>query len=84
MYSVYTLITELFSVVATIANKFWDILTTPVATYIEAWNLPWWLQAIISDPLMWLFGSKGTLLSAIPVLIGLIILIRLVALLFGR
>lgn len=84
MYTLYDFINRLFEIVSSIAETFWQFLTTPVISIVNSWDLPIWLDTLIYEPLYWLFGSEGTILTAIPVLIGIILLIRLVMLLFGR
>lgn len=80
----WDLITTLSDIVLTLGSKLWDLLTTPVATLLENWDLPAWLELIVKNPLTWLFGSNGTLLSVIPVFIVIILLVRFVLIIFGR
>ena len=84
MLTFYNFIQQLFEIVGSVATTFWQFLTTPVLTIVNSWDLPLWLNTIIYDPLYWMFGTEGTILTGIPVLIGILLLIRLVMLLFGR
>lgn len=84
MMTFYNVIQKLFEIVGSVAETFWQILTTPIIDIVNSWNLPLWLDTIVYEPLYWIFGPDGTLLTAIPALIGILLLIRLVMLLFGR
>lgn len=81
--NIWSFILELFNVVISVGNTIWEVITTPVIQYIERWQLPWWLNAIIGTPIKWIFGENGTILSFLPVVIGVLIIVRIVLLFKG-
>ena len=82
--TLWQIIQSLGDILLTIGSKLWELLTTPVATIMNNWDLPMWLDLIIATPLRWLFGDSGTLLTIIPAFIVIILIIRFVLLIFGR
>ena len=89
--SLWDFISTLFEVVANIGNTLWNILTTPVSQYVATWDLSNifgsgiignWLSEAVYSLLSFLFGENGTLLTMIPIMIGIILIIRLILAIF--
>lgn len=89
--SLWDFISNLFEVVANIGNTLWNILTTPVAQYVATWDLSNifgtgvignWLSEAVYNLLSFLFGENGTLLTMLPVMIGIILIVRLILAIF--
>lgn len=77
----------------TIGTKLWEVLTTPVAQYLQSWDLSHifgsgvignWLSEVVYNLIAFIFGENGTLLAAIPAFIAIILLIRFILLIFGK
>lgn len=82
--NLWTFTLELFNVVVSVGATIWEILTTPVIQYIDRWEIPGWLDLIIREPIKWIFGTNGTILSFLPLVIGVLIIVRIVFLFRGR
>ena len=82
--NLWTFTLELFNVVVSIGATIWEILTTPVIQYVNRWEIPGWLELIIREPVKWIFGTNGTILSFLPLVIGILIIVRVVFLFRGR
>lgn len=81
--NLWSFILEVFNVVVSVGATIWEVITTPVIQYIDRWQLPWWLDDIIATPIKWIFGENGTILSFLPVVIGVLIIVRIVLLFKG-
>lgn len=81
--NLWSFILEVFNVVVSVGATIWEVITTPVIQYIDKWQLPWWLDDIIGTPIKWIFGENGTILSFLPVVIGVLIIVRIVLLFKG-
>lgn len=78
--SIFDFMLEVFNVILSIGNTIWEILTTPVMQYVSQWQLPDFLDFIIGTPLKFIFGENGTILSFLPVIFGILVIIRIVLL----
>lgn len=75
--NLFDFIMDVFTFVSKIATQLWILLTNPISEVLASWNTPAWLNVIISAPIQFIFGPDGTLLQSIPILIGLILLVRI-------
>lgn len=77
MASIYDFILEVFNVILSVGSTIWELLTTPVMQYVSRWQLPTFLNFIVA-PLKFIFGENGTILSFLPVVFGVLIVVRIV------
>ena len=90
MTNLWDIIDTLASIVLTIGQKIWDLLTTPVWEILKDWGVIAFFDdheltlGWAKDIIYFLFGSKGTILLVVPMAIAVILIVRFVMVVFGR
>ena len=80
MANIWNFIQNVFNVVINVGQTIWELLTTPIINYINSWNLPGWLDNSIGEVFRWVFRGDITLLTLLPVFIGILLIVRIIML----